>query len=277
VYAIRVDAGHNYNRESREAVYAWMMRWLKDAPATLAVSEEPFAVDAAPDLLAFHGRSLPEGALAAEAVAESWIAAARRQRAAAEPRTLRSALLHALGVKRQEPAAAAPAGAPPRVVFASADRELARALVRGGFEVRPVTFTAFDAAAAAKVRHFETYNRGPASQRVADLVRALVNAPGATLVADGEAALPGFLAAAVAAVPVAVLDVDGFDPSSDEAFLARLDIPGLRRAGDLHTAAALARGSLVVHNAGARFPVEGVRAHARKLTADEVVRLLRAD
>jgi hypothetical protein len=277
VYAIRVDAGHNYNRESREAVYAWMLRWLKDAPAALAVPEKPFQVDRLPELLVFHGRPLPDGALGAEALAESWIDAARLQLGAAGGPPFRRTLLHALGFTRQEPDLTAPPAARRRVVFASADRELARALARGGFDVRPVSFTPFDAAAAAKVRHFETYNRGPAGQRVADLVRALLNAPGAMLVADGEAALPALLAAAVAPVPRAVLDVDGFDVSSDAAFLARLDIPGLRRAGDLRTAAAMARGRLVAHNAGARFALDGVTTHARKLAAAEVVRLLRAD
>jgi hypothetical protein len=95
------------------------------------------------------------------------------------------------------------------------------------------------------------------------------------LVADGEAALAGLLAAAVAPISKAVLDVGGFDPTSDAAFLDRLYVPGLRRAGDLHTAAAMARGPVVVHNAGERFRLEGVSAHARKLSPAEIVRLLR--
>src|SRR5947207_1360920 len=33
VAAARFDAEHNYNRASREAMYAWMVRWLQDAPA----------------------------------------------------------------------------------------------------------------------------------------------------------------------------------------------------------------------------------------------------
>jgi hypothetical protein len=274
VYAIRVDAGHNYNRASREVVYAWMLRWLKGAPASVTVAEKDFQVDRLPDLLVFHGRPLPAGAPGAEDLAERWIAAAQARAAAADPRTLRSALLHALGLARQE-GATPPAAGRRAVVFASADRALQRALARAGFDVRPVRFTPFDAAAAAGVRHFETYNRGPASQRVADLVTALRNAPGAGLVADGDAALPGLLAAAVVPVPVAVLDVDGFDTASDAAFLARLDIAGLRLAGDLRTAAGMGRGRLVAHGAGERFSVEGVTAHARRLRPDEVVRLLR--
>ena len=82
--------------------------------------------------------------------------------------------------------------------------------------------------------------------------------PGAAIVADGDAALAAILASRVAPVPVAILDVGRFDTSSDAAYLERLYIPGLRRAGDLQTAASLARGKVVVHNAGDRFAVSGV-------------------
>ncbi|HEX8780209.1 MAG TPA: methylenetetrahydrofolate reductase, partial [Nocardioides sp.] len=32
VHAVRIDAEHNYNKASREAMYAWMARWLRNAP-----------------------------------------------------------------------------------------------------------------------------------------------------------------------------------------------------------------------------------------------------
>ncbi len=105
---------------------------------------------------------------------------------------------------------------------------------------------------------------------------AAVNAnPGAAIVADGDAALAALLASAVVPVPVAVLDVGRFDTSSDESYLERLYIPGLRRAGDLQTAATLARGKLVLHNAGDRFAVSGPDKRATQLTPAEIVSLLR--
>jgi hypothetical protein len=55
----------------------------------------------------------------------------------------------------------------------------------------------------------------------------------------------------------------------------RLYIPGLRRAGDLQTAASLARGKVLVHNAGDRFAVSGVEIQGRPLTPEEIVRTLR--
>ena len=33
VHAVRFTAEHNYNKDSREAMYAWMARWLQNAPA----------------------------------------------------------------------------------------------------------------------------------------------------------------------------------------------------------------------------------------------------
>src|SRR4029453_1037362 len=114
-----------------------------------------------------------------------------------------------------------------------------------------------------------------ASQRVADIVAAARAHPGAMLVAEGDAALSGLLAAAVAPVELAVLDVGAFDPTNDADFVQRPFIPGLRRAGDLRTAASLAAGRLIVHNAGERFTLPGVKAGRAKLSAREIVALLK--
>ena len=76
------------------------------------------------------------------------------------------------------------------MLLAGSDPELERRATQRGLQVRHVTFTPFDSAAAAKVRHFETYNRTAAAQRVADIVTAAQAAPGAILVANGDAAWP---------------------------------------------------------------------------------------
>jgi hypothetical protein len=272
VQSVHVQAEHNYNRETREALYAWMARWLQGAPADVRVAEKPFHADPLANVLVFHQRPLPEGAVAAEQLTEGWIAAARRQLARADPAVLRSALVHALG-----PEAAAPrrASAGRTVVLASQSPSLEPALARAGFAVRRVTFTPFDAAAAAKVEHFETYNRTPASQRVADIARALREAPGAMLVADGDAGLAAVLALAVAPADRAILDVGPFDTSDDSAYLDRLYIPGLRRAGDLPTAVSMAEGRILIHNAGPRFDVRGPDVRQRRLNVQEIVKELK--
>lgn len=280
LHAVQMQAEHNYNRESREAVYAWMARWLKDAPADVRVAEKPFAPDRLPNLLVFLDRPWPARAATPASLTEGWIASAKRQLRDSDPRALRAAFLHALSLE-PAPADAARQGSGARgsrsrpvVVLASERPDLSGELRRAGFSVRPVSFTPHDAEAASKISHFETYNRTPAAQRVADLVQALRGAPGAVLVADGEAALPALLAQAVAPAERAILDVGEFDDSSDEAFVDRLYIPGLRRAGDLRTAVSMAKGGIVIHGAGPRFRIEGARIEQRRLSVPEIVKLI---
>jgi Acetyl xylan esterase (AXE1) len=52
---------HNYNKESREAVYQFFNQHILNKPAP--VSEQPFRVDFPQDLLALHGRARPANAI----------------------------------------------------------------------------------------------------------------------------------------------------------------------------------------------------------------------
>jgi hypothetical protein len=274
VQAVRMQADHNYNKESREAMYAWLARWMKGAPADVQVRERSFTADSPADLLVFHQRPLPPEALTAEQITENWIGEARRQLAVTDLQVRARALRHALGFGAAPPAA--PRAAKSSVVLlAGDDADLERQLRAARFTVKKVAFTPFDAAAAAKVRHFETYNRTEAARRVADIVSALEADPGAAIVASGDAALAALLASAVATPRVAVLDPGAFDTTKDTDYVERLYVPGLRRAGDLATAAALAGSAVVIHGAGDQFVLDGVRAGKTKLTAKEIVARLR--
>ena len=279
VHAVQMQAEHNYNRQSREAVYAWMARWLKSAPADVRVAETPFEPDRLRDVLVFFDRPLPGHAVTASELTEGWIASAKRQLREADPRPLRRALLQALSLEPASRDGKAPAAgrgrtaSRPVVVLASERPELSGALTRAGFSVRRVSFTPFDPEAASKVSRFETYNRTPASQRVADVAKALTAAPRAILIADGEAGLPALLAQAAAPVERAIVEVGEFDNSSDQAFLDRLYIPGLRRAGDLQTAVSMSAGPIFIHGAGSRFKLEGPRVEPRRLTVREILEL----
>src|SRR5256885_17234236 len=102
VHAVRVNADHNYNRESREAGYAWMARWLKGAPADVKVTEQEFRVDPLPELMVFANRPRPDGVVSVAELTDNWISAARRQLAGANAQAVRRALLHALGFERQQ-------------------------------------------------------------------------------------------------------------------------------------------------------------------------------
>jgi dienelactone hydrolase len=274
VKAIRLNAPHNYNRESREAMYAWMARWLNGAPADVEVKEKDFRPDPLPELMVFANRPRPDGVVSTAELTENWISAAKRQLGGANVEANRRALLHALGFDHQEPVGGS-TSAKPVIVLATDDPNVDKTVSRAGFAVKRVTFTPFDEKAAAEISQFETYNRTPASQRVADLVAALSKEPNAILIADGNAGLAGLLAAAIVPVQRAILDVGRFDSSSDAAFLDRLYIPALRRAGDLRTAAGMAQGKLVVHNAGDRFSLDGQATHAEKLTPEQILDLLK--
>jgi hypothetical protein len=274
VQAVRIQADHNYNKESREAMYAWLARWMKGAPADVQVRERSFTADSPADLLVFHQRPLPPEAVSAEQVTENWIAEARRQLPATDLQVRGAALRHALGFGDRRPPAPATARSSV-VLLATDDAELERELKSARFTVKKVAFTTFDGTAAAKVRHFETYNRTQAAQRVADIVAALSADPGAAVVANGDAALAALLASAVIAPRLAVLDVGGFDTSKDTDFADRLYVPGLRRAGDLATAAAIAGDTVVIHGAGGNFALEGISASRTKMTGKEIVARLR--
>ena len=277
VHAVQFDAPHNYNRDSREAMYAWMARWLKHAPADGRVAERNFRPDPLPDLLVFHGRPLPEDAATPEQLTDRWIASAKRQAEQADPRLLQSALLHALAVERQAPKGELQANrqSTRTVVLASDDDAVRAALLQEGFSVRPVRAPLYDRHEADQIAHFDTYNRTSASQRVADIVAALHENAGAALVADGDFGLPAVLALAAAPADRVVIDVGQVDNTNDDAFLAGCYIPGIRRAGDLQTAVSMTTGTVMIHNAADRFRLDGVRIEPRKLSAAQIVRVLK--
>jgi hypothetical protein len=277
VSAVRFTAEHNFNKDSREAMYAWMARWLKGLPAETRQAERPFTPDPLPDLLVFHRRPLPEGAIAPDALVSGWMDAARTQLAATPLAVRAAALRHALGFAFDAalPTPPLPARRPPVVLLAGETPMLESALRAARFTVRRIRFTPFDAEAAAAVKHFETYNRTRAAQRVADIVAALRADSDAVLVAAGDEALAGVLASAIAPPRLAILDVQGFDTSRDDGFLEHLYVPGLRRAGDVQTASEVAAGRLVIHNAAPRFVASGARVQQAALSSAEIVGLVR--
>jgi hypothetical protein len=211
----------------------------------------------------------------ADGLTSAWIDAAERQLTTTPLAVRAAALRHALAFAPDTtPRAAAPARRRPTVLVGGETSNIEPALRAAGYTVRSIRFTLFDEEAAAKVRHFETYNRTPASQRVADIVDALRAEPGALLVAAGDEALAGILASAIEPPRLAILDVKGFDTSRDGDFLERLYIPGLRRAGDVQTASEMTPNRLVIHNAGPQFAAPGARVQHTALSPAEVLALV---
>ncbi len=73
VHQVQVDAEHNYNKESREAVYAWFAKWFLGAEDASAFKEVAFEVEPDDDLLVFAERELPTHALKQEAFLPAWV------------------------------------------------------------------------------------------------------------------------------------------------------------------------------------------------------------
>ena len=72
VHQVQVDAEHNYNQESREAVYAWFAKWFLGAEDTSAFKEVAFEVEPDDDLLTFSEREMPAHALKQDAFLPAW-------------------------------------------------------------------------------------------------------------------------------------------------------------------------------------------------------------
>ena len=87
---VQIDAEHNYNKASREAVYSWFARWLPETPQSRPVEEKPFEVEQEADLRVFPDGKLPEGSLDADGVERLWIDASEAQIKAHRPSDKRS-------------------------------------------------------------------------------------------------------------------------------------------------------------------------------------------
>lgn len=97
--AVRVDAGHNYNKQSREAVYSFFGKWLPGNTSEAAQSgaELPFDAGDAQALRVFAD-GMPADALDTEGIARYWRDCSERQYAAfsADPGAFESAYRPAL-------------------------------------------------------------------------------------------------------------------------------------------------------------------------------------
>ncbi|HZS05441.1 MAG TPA: acetylxylan esterase [Blastocatellia bacterium] len=86
VQTVQFDAPHNYNRDSREAVYGWFAHWLQGRKETTPIKEKSVGSLTIPDLLVFYGLARPAGELDEKGLAESLIQARKKQLAEATPR-----------------------------------------------------------------------------------------------------------------------------------------------------------------------------------------------
>lgn len=321
-YAI-FEAEHNYNKDSREAVFAWFGRWILGNPDASAFKEQPFSADKPEDVRVFGKDPRPSNALDAEGIAKSRIEASEKQLETMKPRDAESlerfrwnygeALRHALAVEtprgkditvespgtskiggtritkvvigRKGKGDAIPAllvhteggGVQSAVLVVHSDGKAAlfedgkpSKLIQGLLD-RGHGVLAIDCFGvgehtgpqdrAKRYQFFDTYNRTDTMERVQDIVTVAADSNFPGMIGIGDAGLWCLLALPFTpGVESAVVDMAGFDASSDQEFIERLYAPCLRRVGDLPTAGALAAPRrLMIHNTRGRLDTDFIR------------------
>lgn len=273
VEQIQIDGPHNYNRESREAVYRFFGRRILNLPDADRIAEESFQVEKPEDLRALNGRALPENALDYDGLFRQWKAAAQTQnertRDIAE---LRERLRLALGAEWPSEVSAQNSGEPivlsrpgkgdsvPGLLIpgsgapvlladekgaaAARKREGARRPIASGRTVLAIDAFQTGSAEAPRDRsheHFVTFNRSDDALRVQDILTALkylsTKYEGKPeLICAGKAAVWCTFAAAVAPIDVKLRADLGEFQGTEEDFAHNFFVPGILRAGGLDAA-----------------------------------------
>jgi dienelactone hydrolase len=274
---------HNYNVDSRNAMYAWFGKWLLNDPDASHFREQPFTADVEAMRVWNDQNPLPANALNEQALTSALIERSRRQLREIWPRSesdlkrfrdvMRPALESALSARPVQPAkTAGPGGKSVALIVAEegdraeADR-VAAALKSAGRDAEIVTVKSTAAPPEQMWANFYScYNVPPAgveAQKVVDRLELLAASGSGRIdvVGVGRAGRVALLARAIAPVDGSVAaDLQQIDSSDDSIWLSDLFAPGLRRAGDLQTAAMLVAPSrLLLYNTGGRFAVDPVR------------------
>ncbi len=261
---VHLNYPHNYNKDSREAVYSWLNRWFLGDSSP--VSEQPFEVE---DVKALESR-LPGTPVGIDTLFSQFVHRVTRELERAEPESWGDlyALRESYGVALSH-ALVTPKGSP-----GSGDR-LQVTLPAPRDEARPAVLIVSDGSQASRkqcddlkasyvdrgslvfllhqdgnygksprpeINHWNTYNPTPASLRIAEIraaVRSVTARPdvlSTDLIGIGGSG-PLVLLARAFEPSVRSTSVDlSSCPATDAAFAGELFIPLLRKAGDFRTA-----------------------------------------
>ena len=258
------DYPHNYNQDSREAVYDWLGMWLSDAGWS---PEKSFQVESEVTLRA----SLPSSPLPIGEIFLNFAARARGQIELYKPRDANEIfqyrkkfgeiLRHTLSSKASRdqfemefllPVGQNQSGRSVLVVHTVESEHRVQKIIHQFHEEDWLVFkfcldpVANELKSLRKIDYWTTYNTSPSVQQIAQIQLACREILGRDdvktldLVGLGKAGALVLLGAATGPpIRRVVADLDGFSVDSDLAFLNQLNIPLIRRAGDLKTAAVL--------------------------------------
>jgi dienelactone hydrolase len=274
VEMVQIQAPHNYNKQSREAVYRFFGHHILGETDDSKLMEKSYRVEKLGDMLALFNRKLPENALDLEGVRREWTERGRAAAAHATPQESREMLALALGAEWPKRVIAEMPGERflltregrgdrvagfwlqgqgTPIVFVHPDgAEAARkspefaALVKEGRPIYVVEAFQTGSAVAPRKRDdkmFLTFNRTDDAARVQDILTTMawLKPASVELVGVGKAAIWCQFAAAVAQVPVTLKSDPGSFKGSDEDFLDSFFVPGIQRAGGLAAAKALTK------------------------------------
>jgi len=275
---VHVDAEHNYNRQSREAVYRFLAENFKPNLTAAQLVDQDITLPPDDEMLAFAKGDLPPGTSNSDEVFQSWRVIARLQtETGTSLADLKDALRDVLGADA-DPAIESGAlagqitisrigrhdrvngywtpgrGTPVLLVdptgWESALKSaLAKEILASG---RPLLIVDPFRPNRARTDHerfdkyFLSYNRSDDAERVQDILTGLAflrarTKAKAEIIGLGKAGVYALFAAAVAPVETSVMaDLHGFS-GSDEDFRDHFFVPGIQRAGGLNTALRLVK------------------------------------
>jgi len=272
-----IDAPHNYNAKSRAAVYKFFGHHVLGRGPQEVFEEKEIEIENLQDMLVFHGRSLPAGALSYDQVFAKWKEiGAGWSAGSGDAETLRDSLRLALGAEWPDevktkidgqqillgrPArkdripgvwltgsSAAALVVDPRGAEAGRKSPLVQDLIKNGRSVLLIDSFQTGSATAPRDRShkfFTTFNRSDDANRVQDILTALAflssrKAGTVELYGTGEASIWCLFAAAVAPVDLVLHADTGWFRGTDADYLRSFSVPGIERAGGVNAAQWLA-------------------------------------
>lgn len=276
----QIDAPHNYNKESREAVYRFFGKQILGELNQSNFQEKNVTIEQAPKLLVWYGRAMPANALAYDQLFEQWKRDSRAQQGEGD---LMERMTVALGVEfpaqvdnekgpeqqlflgrpgkgDRVPAIWIPGTGNAALVVDPGGAEAARkspavaGLVKAG---RPVLMIdAFQTGSAKGLRgenerHFLTFNRTNAQNRVQDILSAIVFLSQVSrgeidVYGNGDGALWATFAVGVTPhrLKMRLVTPAANFTGTDDEFVERFFVPGIQRAGGWAAAQKLVAGRM---------------------------------
>jgi hypothetical protein len=259
VEALLLQAPHNYNQPNREAMYAFFGKHVLGIMDASKLKERSIRVEKLQDMLALHGRKLPDNALNFQQIFDEWKRLSRQQTGNEKERlslalaaewpadaiqaTTRNGTLEPMKALLRPskgegfPIATISGSNPPTLVVHPDGIEAARkspevlALEKQGHAVLLIDAFQTGKAVAPRdrsVKMFLTFNKSDDANRVQDILTALafLKTPHTRLIGIGKAATWCAFAAAVAPEPIDLI-------SKIPTELGDFFVPGIERAGGL--------------------------------------------